>query len=205
MQSSVFSCFTACPTKVSPFVGTTLAPCRGCSMVNTLILETKTRNSKCLTSTDSCHPMPVHSTGAEPLRRVDVVVSTLYLSRSDLGASSHPSREQGKVDVATPCHAPVISGCSLCETKLWLYRRGAHSTTPALHPGQRGLQARALPTCIGHSLAPARHTGMAQLRKAVALAMLVHHLPEFVFCICTDAFSDTAAMVKVDCQKEPGV
>lgn len=173
-------------------------------MVNALVLQMKTRNSKCLTSTDSCHPMPIHSTGAELLRRVDVVVSTLHLSRSDPGVSSQPSREQGKVDVATPCHGPAVSGCSLRETKLWLYGRGVHSTTPALHPGQRGLQARALPTWTGRGLAPARHAGMALLRKAVALAMLLHHLPEFLFCIRTDAFSDTAAMVKVGCQKEPG-
>lgn len=150
MQCFVFSCFTACPTKVSqPFTGTSLAPCRGCSVINTLVLQMDTRNGKRLTPTDSCHRMPIHSAGAQPLRRADVVVSTLHLSRSDPGASSQPSREQGKAGVATPCHGPVVSGYGLCEA-MARAKQSSGCTGEVLTarplpcaPGQRGLQARA--------------------------------------------------------------
>lgn len=139
MQRFVFSCSTACPTEVlQPFRGTTLAPCRGRSMVNTLVLQMETRSAKHLTPTDCCHPVPVGSAGAQPLRRADVVVSALHRGRSDPGASSRPPREHRKVDVATPCCGPLVSGCGPCEAELWLYRRGAHCTTPALQPWAEG-------------------------------------------------------------------
>lgn len=107
-------------------------------MVNTLVLQMETRSTKRLTPTDSCHPVPVSSAGAQPLRRADVVVSALHRGRSDPGASGRPSREHGKVDVASRCRGPLVSGCGVCEAELWLCRRGAHSTTPALQPWAEG-------------------------------------------------------------------
>lgn len=52
---------------------------------------------------------------------------------------------------------------------------------------------------MGRGLMPVRPPGMAQLREAVALVMLLHHLPKFLSCTCAGAFSDTATRVSVGC------
>lgn len=153
MQCFVCSCFTACPTKVSqPFTGTTLAPCRGRSVLNTLVLQMETRNGKRLTPTDSCHAMAVHSARAQYPRRADVVVGALHLSRSDPGASHQSAREQGEGRCGHPLPWP-------CGFWLWPVRSRAlvvqercsqHSPCPA--PLGRGV-CQPAPSLCGWGMA----------------------------------------------------
>lgn len=156
------------------------------SVIATLVLQTETRMGKCPAPTDSCHAMPVHSAGAQPLRRADVALS----SAPQPLAPSRPSMEQGMEDVATLAMALWFLGHGPCKAQLWLDWRCAHSITPALCPGQRGLEEphRWDTTCM----APASCPGMGQLRRTVALEVLLHYLPKFLSYICTCAFLDTA-------------
>lgn len=141
--------------------------------------------------------MAIHSARAQPLRRADVAVSVLHLSRADPGDSSQPASEQGKVDVATPCHGPVVSGNVPCEAELWLYGRSAHSTAPALRPRGRGVCKPGPQPAWMDGAWPG--TSEASWDGTAALAMLLCHPPKFLSCTCTGVFSDSAVTVRVGC------
>lgn len=146
----------------------------------------ETRPGKCPAPTDSCHAMPILSAGAQPLRRAGCELC-IPAPQPLASPVSHPWNK-GRQMWPPLATALWFLGHGPCKAQLWLYWRCAHSTIPALSPGQRGLWTPQM----GHGTTPARCPGMGQLRRALALEALFHYLPTFVSYTCTDAFCDTA-------------
>lgn len=138
MCGFVSSCWTACSTPVSqPFTCSPPALCRGRSVINTLVLQMETRPGKCPAPTDSCHAMPILRAGAQPLRRAGCELC-IPAPQPLASPVSHPWNK-GRLMWPPLATAPWFLGHGQCKAQLWLYWSCAHSTIPALSPGQRGL------------------------------------------------------------------
>lgn len=156
------------------------------SVINTLVLQMENRIGKCPRNLQIL-AMPCQSIvlREKPLRRADVAVSSApqHLSPWHLHSALHGTREGGYGQpLPWPC-----GFLAMAHAKHMLYWR---CTTRAVLGQGRGV-------CELHRwgmacMTPASCPGMGQLRRTVALEVLLHYLPKSLSYTCTGAFFDTA-------------